>query len=212
MARKNAKRKVKIEQKPLWLLKYLALGKIPEPKQEGVLECFMLRGNRRNEKKMWEKYKNFILADWLQNRPGTRPWAWWRFDAPRWQKSFNGAYFEGTLPEPRQRVGGVGGPQFEHLGVKPRFSFGVPVDWLDQFMADYYNGRARDKHGEMIPCKYKEGDFSGVALDLDNPPLYESEASYLKRHGLLTKSEEKRLSDKDFEPGSCLKYIKNYEK
>ena len=65
---------------------------------------------------------------------------------------------------------------------------------------DFYNGRARDIHGKLIDSGYKEGDFLGVALDPDDPPRFESQASYLKRHGLLTKAEEKQLTDKDFEP------------
>jgi hypothetical protein len=181
MARKNAKRKVKIEQSPVWLLRFLAFGEIPEPKQEGVLECFMLRGDRRNEKRMWKKYRDFILTDWIQNRPGSRPWAWWRFDAPRWQKSFNGAFFEGVLPEPRKQVSGDGVIEYEkYPAIVPRFKFGVPCDWYE--------------------------------VDNDDPPMFEAESTYLQRHGLMSKSEEKRLSDKDFEPGSCLEYIKTYEK
>lgn len=183
MAKKNAKRKVKIEQQPLWLLKYLAFGEIPEPKEEGCLDCFKLRGKRRNVKRMWKKYRNFILSDCLQYRPGTRPFAWWLFDAPRWNRQF-GAWFDGYLPE----------PQYECLSVVPRFSFGVPVDWLEESFIRFFSE-----------------DFKGIPIDKDNPPMFESQAAYLQRYGLLKKSEEKRLSDSDFEPESCLKYIKTYK-
>jgi len=30
----------------------------------------------------WEQYRDQILAEWITKRPGTRPWAWWEFDAP----------------------------------------------------------------------------------------------------------------------------------
>lgn len=34
----------------------------------------------------------------------------------------------------------------------------------------------------------------------DDPPVFESQAAYLKRHGLLVEGEEERLTDTDFEP------------
>jgi len=180
MPRKNAKRKVKIEQKPSWLLRYLAFGEIPGPKDEGALDCYLLRGKQRNVKRMWKKYRDFILADCLQNRPGTRPFAWWIFDAPRWTRKFN-AWFDGTLPEPRERISGQGVIVWEKFpSIVPRLNFGVPMDWYE--------------------------------INKDDPPMFESQASYLKRHGLFKKNEEKRLTDSDFEPESCLKYIKRYEK
>ncbi len=30
----------------------------------------------------WDQYRDEILADWIRVRPGTRPYAWWRFDSP----------------------------------------------------------------------------------------------------------------------------------
>jgi hypothetical protein len=37
-----------------------------------------------------------------------------------------------------------------------------------------------------------------------DPPIYESQASYLKRHGLLEKGELKRLNPEDFEPETAV--------
>ncbi|MGU3496409.1 hypothetical protein ACLBXM_20415 [Xanthobacteraceae bacterium A53D] len=37
-------------------------------------------------------------------------------------------------------------------------------------------------------------------VDPADPPTFESEAAYLKRHGLLTADEKRRLSSADFEP------------
>jgi hypothetical protein len=60
--------------------------------------------------------------------------------------------------------------------------------------------------------RYKEGDAKWcVGIDFDDPPLFEAQASYLKRHGLLSKAEEKRLKPADFEPETCLKYMKTYD-
>jgi len=42
-------------------------------------------------------------------------------------------------------------------------------------------------------------DFTGVAIDPNDPPTFESQAAYLKRHGLLLAGEERRLRKVDWE-------------
>ena len=44
--------------------------------------------------KAWEELKHELLPDWIRQYPGTRPYAWWKFDAK----------------EPRQRTDGVQHP------------------------------------------------------------------------------------------------------
>lgn len=78
----------------------------------------------------WDGNREEYLAAWVDARPGTRPWAWWRFEAP----------------EPRRIVSG-------RARVAGEF-FGLPD------MAT---------PGEMVA-------------------VYESEAAYLERLGLLTES------------------------
>ena len=55
---------------------------------------------------VWNEHRDAFLADWIRERPGTRPYAWWLLDAPREQ--FNGRGKRG--PEPLQQVGGSGRP------------------------------------------------------------------------------------------------------
>jgi hypothetical protein len=43
-----------------------------------------------------------------------------------------------------------------------------------------------------------------VDFDEADPPLYEAQASYLKRHGLLVPGELKRLTKEDFEPEAAV--------
>jgi hypothetical protein len=206
MSRKIVKRKNRIEQESPWLLRFLATGKIPKPEEDGALKCWEMRGKEEYIKKAWIKNRALISSDWIARKPGTRPWSWWRFDAPRWEREFN-AWFNGTMPEPRKRLGGTGTPDYEHLSIVPRFEYGIPIGYVDAWLVEYYNGRAKDIHGELIPCKYKDGNFKGIAIDYDDPPVFETEASYLKRHGLLTKSEEKRLKPEDFEPKTLFEYL-----
>ena len=40
----------------------------------------------------------------------------------------------------------------------------------------------------------------GLAIDPNDPPIFESEAAYLERHGLFLPGERKRLRKVDFEP------------
>jgi hypothetical protein len=55
----------------------------------------------------WEKSKAEILAEWIDEKPGTRPWAWWRYSAP----------------EPRRQV--VQGHDQYRDSDRERLSFGV---------------------------------------------------------------------------------------
>jgi len=84
------------------------------------------------------------------------------------------------------------------LAYKPRYSFGLPVDWVTPFQVKYYSGTAVDIRanpiGSLVPT-----DFKGVAIDPNNPPRFEAQAAYLKRLGLFLAGEERRLKKADFE-------------
>lgn len=66
----------------------------------------------------------------------------------------------------RQRLGGKG------QQTKQTYDLGIPDGWFI----------------------FKDGKTQ-LNFDKENPPLYESEAEYLRRHGLLTPIEEKYLAD-----------------
>ena len=140
----------------------------------------------------WMGVREALLAAWLPEHAGRRPWAWWRFSAPRWQRQdlpdrlrdLSDAVLQ-DIAEPRRRLGGIGDPMFEHLNVWPCFAYGRPAEFVTAEDVEFYNGRATD--------------FTGRAIDPRHPPTYESQASYLLRHGLLTKGERARLTPVDFE-------------
>lgn len=123
----------------------------------------------------WEKIGESITRDYIKSNPGKRPWAWWEWSAPRWDDPFDDCWYHGTLPAPRQRIGGTGKPSFECIGDGPSFSFGLPDSWPTAVSA------------EMGLCE------PGDVPDPDNPPTFESQASYLERHDLLTASEKRWL-------------------
>jgi hypothetical protein len=35
-----------------------------------------------HQEQAWREHRDVMLGDWIAERPGTRPWAFWRFDAP----------------------------------------------------------------------------------------------------------------------------------
>jgi hypothetical protein len=152
-------------------------------------------------RELWEASREEVLAIWTEEHPGTRPSLWWRLDAPRCPLgTWPGCYWDGELPEPRRRLGGIGTPAHDALNYVPSFSKGLPVRWLTEFDVKYGNGRARGEDGEPIGAGHKPGSFPYHAIDPNDPPRYESEAGYLRRHRLLLPAEQRRLTAADFEP------------
>jgi hypothetical protein len=140
--------------------------------------------NREARQRAWEAVRLDVLADWIETRPGTRPHAWWEFDAPEPQ---------------RRRVGGIGD---DHAvgGWHQDYSLGLPNYWFDPWLVTYYNGAATNIHGAPIGTEYHAGDFPYVAYDANDPPTFESQATYLQRHGLLTPAERRRVPPDAFAP------------
>jgi hypothetical protein len=74
-------------------------------------------GKRTSE--LWAEFGGDVVAWWIKDRPGTRPWCWWKYSAP----------------EPRKRVGGVGtvdgNPEYLPDFRLPRADAFVAVDPSD---------------------------------------------------------------------------------
>lgn len=186
---------------PVDVQHYLVTGELPD---DTDFELFALAGhNKAALRAAWDSARDEVLAEWIRDHPGTRPWAWWRFDAPRepltlapdriWRDE------DRTLPH-RRRVGGVGTPWHEVWGCALDFDRGIPTQWFDAWMIKYYNGRAKDVHGNRIGTEYHDGFLVADAFDPADPPRFESEATYLERHGLLAPGERERLTEADFQP------------
>ncbi len=95
---------------------------------------------------------------------------------------------------------GRGKPKYEVLADVPAFEYGIPVSFVETWEVEYYNGRARDIHGNPIGTEFSDGNFDGIAYDPDDPPIFENQAAYLDRHGLLTPAEKGSLAPEAFEP------------
>jgi hypothetical protein len=85
------------------------------------------------------------------------------------------------------------------LSYKPTHSFGLPAIFITHWQVRYYSGIAVDIHGAPIGDLYPGSNFKGVAIDPNDPPTFESQAAYLKRHGLFLPGEERRLRKADWE-------------
>ena len=120
------------------------------------------------EEPIWRTWGPAVLARWIQERPGTRPSLWWKYQAPRLPAKGIKTFYDGKLLDPRQRVGGVGRTRWED-----------GENWLP-----YY------RHG--LPATRGCWGF----IDPNEPPVFEAQATYLKRHGLLTIEEEEALKNR----------------
>jgi hypothetical protein len=149
---------------------------------------------------LWTANADRIVAEHVATYPGTRPHRWWQCSAPRLSLgTFPGCYFDGKLPEPRRRLGGIGTPASDVLSCVPTFRYGLPWIWIERWQVMYYSGLAVDIHGAPIGDRYPTDSFKAVAIDPNDPPMFESQAAYLKRHGLFLAGEERRLRKADWD-------------
>jgi len=193
-----------------WYFLNDALHEAPENSFDGFdtihLEFSTYPHNELQE--VWNTNRSSILKRWLLIKPGTRPHCWWLLDAPKLPEDqhgrFKDTFFAKGLKEPRKRLSGIGTPAHEVLATVPCFKYGVSIYWVDNFQSEYYSGTAKDIHGKLINPQAKNDDFKGIAIDPIDPPLFESQASYLDRFGLLSAAEKKKSN---FEPESVLDVI-----
>lgn len=83
-------------------------------------------------------------------------------------------------PGPRERLGGIGTTIAGIRDLPEDLALGMPQYWAMAVHVAYFG--------------------AGVAFDPADPPRFESQASFLRRHKLLLPGEAKRLRPADFEP------------
>jgi hypothetical protein len=142
------------------------------------VEIFMLRHGGDRLREVWQLHRDEILPEFIRKNLCSRPFCWWKFD----------------IKELRERIGGIGDLMREIEFYEPTDCHnGIPMGWVAKWQVEYYNGNFRDIHGNLVDSGFKEGDFTEVAIDPNDPPTYESEAAYLRRHDLLSEIEERYL-------------------
>ncbi len=111
----------------------------------------------------YERRRHWVTAQFMRQWPGQRSSWWWQLDAPERQ---------------RRRVGGVGVARHEWwptTAATQLFFVGFPMVWL----------LPRDAHLQRNEPK--------LVFDPANPPTYEAEPQFLRRHGLFRRGEERRV-------------------
>jgi hypothetical protein len=94
----------------------------------------------------WEELRDELLPRFVLEHPGTRPWAWWRFDAP----------------EPTRQL----------FGGYDAFLKSIPPLLIDEIL------------------DWGTGWYVSVGInEMADPPVVETQAGFLERHGLLTEPE-----------------------
>lgn len=108
----------------------------------------------------WELWKATILAEWAVSNPGTRPSAWWQYDAP----------------EQRRRLGGKGTPCHEVMAHSPLCRLGIPLAWVEDYFIDNM-GIVAERLDSNDPLRYE----SQAAFLKRHKLLAKSEATRLTK-------------------------------
>jgi hypothetical protein len=146
---------------------------------------------------LWEAHRTELLAAWADERPGTRPAVWWRWDAPRCSAPGRRVSIG---PELRRRLGGIGDVFPPRVTSPGESDWGIPTQWVTADQIGRYNGRSLKGPRDCWTKDWTEGHFPYAAPDPADPPLFEAQASYLQRHGLLLPGEAERVTAEDFAP------------
>lgn len=134
---------------------------------------------------LWAEHGDDVVEAHAEEFPGTRPAHFWTYDAPK---------------KLRIRLGGIGDLMSDHLAQVASSAFGLPTFFLSADDVEVYSGRKLGWNGKPIVSRPDGYQFPGVAVDPNNPPRFESSASYLRRHKLFLPDEAAKLSTEDFEP------------
>lgn len=110
---------------------YLVHGEYPADDQEAWWDAFEIAGAVLHRpavaEAQWQNIRDRVVAAWITARPGSRPWAWWRFDAPQGEAPawLRGTYQAGWWRAPRRQLGG---PAEGRVWPGDR-AFGVPREF-----------------------------------------------------------------------------------
>lgn len=76
----------------------------------------------------WRRFRVELLAGWIALRPGTRPFGWWRFDAPARRETIDGSDhpFDRLERQERCAVWHAQHPAMRHPERFYELFFGVP--------------------------------------------------------------------------------------
>lgn len=103
----------------------------PWPAGTGSIEKWILEFDggpigKPSVQDLWRENRDQILAEYIVERPGTRPSLWWKYDAPRQAPGmFPNDELDGAYPQTRQRTNNAR----DQTSYAPLFTCGVPDEW-----------------------------------------------------------------------------------
>lgn len=123
--------------------------------------------------RLWRNAGAELLPEWIQEHPGTRPDAWWRFNAPK-PENVPADTPEWVLKDgcdPRRIVSGRGTVlQEEYPAVMPAYDRGIPKYWAERDDDLYVESEATylQRHGLLDADELKRvkpEDFEPVQVE-----------------------------------------------
>lgn len=138
----------------------------------------------------WESLRDELLPQWIAEKPGSRPWAWWIFDAPeRRQRVGTWRVRAGAV---KNNLGHFDDADYELVDDGKPHPFDIPErrEYVTQWDAEYPGsaliGNRLTFGKPSVHLGYKvDGQLSWDDFDA----AYETEAMYLDRLDLLTAEE-----------------------
>ena len=109
-----------------WKIQVLRDGIYPDEQGFEALHFFYADRKHDSKKELYKSIHEGFLGDWIEKYPCARPWAWYEYDAPRWDDPWKDCFYHGTFAEPRQHISG--GKLCEYNYV-PKFYKGIFKYW-----------------------------------------------------------------------------------
>ena len=107
----------------------------------------------------WLDLRDKLLRQWIAEQPGTRPYAWWRFDAPEPRRRIDGKPHPFENPERRARVKRWKQEGFTWTAHRAYLLyFGIPTSLIvrDDFEAEYETVREYLKRRSWLSDSERE--------------------------------------------------------
>ena len=171
---------------PDWLVHYFNTSERPEDStEEHLLQVMTWEEQARCGspalKEVWDAHKDELVAEFAEEFPGRRPAAWWGWEGHK-----------------RQQLSGGGRFAWLH--------YPAPMTWVcvhDANLDRWTDGEGKRHllprfHRPIMEPVYDCGvPYMWVDPD-EADPVFESQATFLQRHGLLFEGEFARLTAEDF--------------
>lgn len=111
------------------IVEYLLTGK-QQKEEDSWWEIFAFTGEKETVLSAWEDLREELLPGWILEHPGTRPWGWWKHDAPKAKAPEIPKWHLSEMVEPRKQLGGTGAPSWEkYPAILPYYTRAIPDSW-----------------------------------------------------------------------------------